>query len=170
MPSQAKGAFYFTSPPYHSKNTHGMNILIALTAILAATAIILWTIRHTRQLPQHKPYIAPKPENQPLTREEVQAYADEEELRCKPGFLHYAFTRTFAVEDNELGLFIGHATADPQHNGSILIADENGIPRGQIASQPQLYEQLIANRRTTCYGVSRKQEDTYRGEVCIRNN
>lgn len=147
-----------------------MNILLALIAILAATAIILWSIHHTRQLPQHKPYITPKPQKQPLTREEVQAYADEEELRCKPGFLHYAFTRTFAVEDNELGLFIGHATADPQHNGSILITDENGIPRGQIASQPQLYEQLIANRRTTCYGVSRKQEDTYWGEVCIKNS
>lgn len=147
-----------------------MNILLAIIAILAATAIILWTIRHTRQLPQHKPYIAPKPENQPLTREEVLAYVYEEELRCKPGFLHYAFTHTFAVEDNEQGLFIGHATADPQHNGSILIADENGIPRGQIASQPQLYEQLIANHRTSCYGVSKKQEDTYWGEVCIRNN
>ena len=71
-------------------------------------------------------------------------------------------------EDDQLGLFVCYAKADPQHDATILVQSSDGQIRGLIASQPQLYEQLIASRRATCYGLVRKTNDDYRGEVCIR--
>ena len=65
-------------------------------------------------------------------------------------------------------VLIAHAAAAPQHDATILVQSSDGQLRGLIASQPQLYEQLIASRRATCYGLVRKANDDYCGEVCIR--
>ena len=99
---------------------------------------------------------------------EAARYCEGDTILCKPHYLHYALSQAYEVEDDQLGLFVGYAKADPQHDATILVQSSDGQIRGLIASQPQLYEQLIASRRATCYGLVRKANDDYCGEVCIR--
>lgn len=99
---------------------------------------------------------------------EAARYCEGDTILCKPHYLHYALTQAYELEDDQLGLFVGYAKADPQHDATILVQSSDGQLRGLIASQPQLYEQLIASRRATCYGLVRKANDDYCGEVCIR--
>lgn len=145
-----------------------MPIPFLILLILAVVAVILWVVRHTRAQVPHQSYVAPMPLDRPLTLKEAEQYCDEGELVCKPHYLRYVLTEAYEVEDKQLGLFVGYAKADPQRNEDILVVDSCQLVRGRIASQPKLYEQLIASRRATCYGVVHKGDRGYEGEVCIR--
>ena len=128
-----------------------MTALLLTLAILLVAIVNLWIIRRTKAMRKRQPYVAPTPLDAPITLGEAARYCEGDTILCKPQFLHYALTK-----------------ADPQHDATILVQSSDGQIRGLIASQPQLYEQLIASRRATCYGLVRKANDDYRGEVCIR--
>lgn len=145
-----------------------MTALLLSLAILLVAIVNLWIIRRTKAMRKRQPYVAPTPLDAPITLGEAARYCEGDTILCRPHYLHYALTQAYEVEDDQLGLFVGYAKADPQHDATILVQSSDGQIRGLIASQPQLYEQLIASRRATCYGLVRKANDDYRGEVCIR--
>ena len=145
-----------------------MNIVLIFLCFFVTVGVILWAVWRTKVSRKPSSYAPPVSLDQPLTLAAVSACYEDDELICRPGFLRLALTEAYPVEDTQLGLFVGYAKADPQHDAVLLITDQQGTLRGQIQHQPQCYEQLMASRRATCYGVISKSEDHFRGEICLR--
>ena len=145
-----------------------MPIVLLCLCFLVTVGVILWAVRRTKASRTVPTRVAPVVLDTPLTPDQVSAYCEDGQLVCRPGFLQLTFSETFEVEDAHLGCFVGYAKADAQHNAVILVSDQAGLLRGRIASQPQLYEILIASRRSACYGVVRKCGGGFGGDVCIR--
>lgn len=137
-----------------------MTALILTLAILLVAIVNLWIIRRTKAMRKRQPYVAPTPLDAPITLGEAARYCEGDTILCKPQFLHYALTQAYEVEDDQLGLFVGYAKADPQHDATILVQSSDGQLRGLIASQPQLYEQLIASRAPPATASSAKPMTT----------
>lgn len=145
-----------------------MSIALLCLCFSVTVGVILWAVRRTKASRTTSSPVDPVVLDTPLTLEQVSAYCEEGQIVCRPGFLQLTFSEPFEVEDEQLGCFVGYAKADAQHDAVILVTDQTGLLRGRIASQPQLYELLIASRRSVCYGVVRKDGDGFQGEVCIR--
>lgn len=145
-----------------------MPIVLLCLCFFVTVGVILWAVHRTKASRTASAPVDPVALDTPLTLDQVSAYCEEGSIVCRPRFLQLAFSEVFEVEDERLGCFVGYAKADAQHNAVILVSDLAGVLRGRIASQPQLYELLIASRRSACYGVVRKEGDGFQGEVCIR--
>ena len=115
-----------------------MTALLLTLAILLVAIVNLWIIRRTKAMRKRQPYVAPTPLDAPITLGEAARYCEGDTILCKPHYLHYALSQAYEVEDDQLGLFVGYAKADPQHDATILVQSSDGQIRGLIASQPQL--------------------------------
>lgn len=145
-----------------------MSVVLLCLCFSVTVGVILWAVCRTKASRTTSSPVDPVVLDTPLTLDQVSAYCAEGQIICRPGFLQLTFSETFEVEDEQLGCFVGYAKADAQHDAVILVTDLVGLLRGRIASQPQLYELLIASRRSACYGVIRKVGEGFQGDVCIR--
>ena len=91
------------------------------------------------------------------------------QLLCRAGYLHYHLDIANAIAEDEEGLFVGYAKADPQHAERICIYDLQHTERGHINNQTDLYHSLSARKQAAVYGfLLHSEAKGYYGEVCVK--
>lgn len=135
--------------------------------IILASIIIVAVIRHTHG----KDNIPPKPKvaDETITPEQAKQLYSDGELTTRAGYLHYDLSEAYEVSEKVLGTFVGYVKPDAQHDGDIIVYDNDGQLRGKINGQREYYSTLLSRGRTNCYGfVLRSDDGNYHGEVCVR--
>ena len=143
-----------------------MTIAVVILIILASIIVVM-VIRRTRGMDSvtEKPTVV----DASLTIDEARSLFVDGELTTRAGFLHYDLSEAFEVDDKELGVFTGYVKPDAQHDGELIVSDDKGMLRGTITGQMAFYASLLNRRRAVCYGFELKDDDGYRGEVCVQN-
>lgn len=142
----------------------------ALITVLVASVIIVVVIKQTKLTDYRKKTSDIKDER--LNEADAAKMVVDGELTVKAGYLHYDMTEAYDEEKTDEPVtapFVGYVNPDAQHDGTILVFDDDGVLKGIVKSQHQLYEQLLTRRHTNCYGIITADSQRVVGEVCIRN-
>ncbi|GAB6976241.1 hypothetical protein [Prevotella falsenii] len=144
-------------------------IILNIALVLFTVLCIIWLAKRTkiiRSRPQR--YVEPLP-YKPLALNEVKELYTDGELLCRAGYMHYHLDIANTIAEDEEGLFVGYATADPQHVGRICIYDLQHIERGHIDNQTDLYRSLSTRKQAAVYGfLLHNEAKGYYGEVCVK--
>ena len=143
--------------------------IVNIALVLFTVLCIIWLAKRTKiALSKPQKYVEPLP-YKPLSLNEVKEFYTDGELLCRAGYLHYHLDIANAIDEEEEGLFVGYAKADPQHAERICIYDLQHTERGYIENQTDLYHNLSVRKQTAVYGfLLRNKAKEYYGEVCIK--
>ena len=143
--------------------------IVNIALVLFTVLCIIWLAKRTK-ITRSKPqkYVEPLP-YKPLSLSEVKDFYTDGELLCRAGYLHYHLDIANAIDEEEEGLFVGYAKANPQHAERICIYDLQHTERGHINNQTDLYHSLSARKQAAVYGfLLHSEAKGYYGEVCVK--
>lgn len=142
--------------------------MFSFILIIIAAVLIVVVIRHThgRDYTPKKPVV----EDERLTLADAERLYEDGELVTRAGYLHYTLSEAYGTDGDDAEVFTGWVRPDAQHDGSLLVFDEDERLVGRIDGQHGYYAALLNRRRANCYGfIAKLDGGGYAGEVCVRN-
>ncbi len=141
--------------------------MIFILIVIAAVLIVVVIRRtHWRDYTPKKPVV----EDEALTLADAASMYEDGELMTRAGYLHYTLSEAYGTGGTDVETFTGWVRPDAQHDGSLLVFDEDEQLVGRIDGQHRYYAALLNRRRANCYGfIAGTDGGGCRGEACVRN-